>query len=196
MAGLPLEGRTALVTGASRGIGAATAGALDRAGARVALVARSEDGLASVASELEHDPAVIAADLVEPTSPAEIARQALAALGTVDILVNNAATAARLPTVQTDGAVIDEMLAVNVRAPLLLVAARSAGGRPQPTSPTSPTSSCSWLRTRLGSSPARRSAPTAGWPTRSTSTAGASEGSHEASAFGQFAELVRHAARA
>jgi NAD(P)-dependent dehydrogenase (short-subunit alcohol dehydrogenase family) len=45
------------------------------------------------------------------------------ALGRVDVLVNSAAFAARLPTVDTDPATIDKLLAVNVRAPLLLIAA-------------------------------------------------------------------------
>jgi NAD(P)-dependent dehydrogenase (short-subunit alcohol dehydrogenase family) len=118
-----LEGRTALVTGASRGIGAAAARALDRAGTRVALVARSRDGLAEVAAGLTHDPVVLVGDLVDPRAPAAIAGQALDALGGVDILVNNAAAASRLATVDTDATLIDEMLAVNVRAPLLLIAA-------------------------------------------------------------------------
>jgi NAD(P)-dependent dehydrogenase (short-subunit alcohol dehydrogenase family) len=72
-----LAGRTALVTGASRGIGAATARALDRAGARVGLVARSRDGLADVARALEHDPVVVVADLGDPDAPQAVARQAL-----------------------------------------------------------------------------------------------------------------------
>lgn len=118
-----LEGRKAIVTGASRGIGAATARALDAAGARVALVARSGAKLEAVAGELVHDPVVVAADLADDGAPLEVAREALGALGAVDILVNNAAVAARLPTVETDAALIDELLAVNVRAPLLLIAA-------------------------------------------------------------------------
>ena len=118
-----LEGRAALVTGASRGIGAATARALDRAGARVALTGRSARDLDEVATELAHDPVVIAGDLRDPDAPAAIAFRALAELGGVDVLVNNAATAARLDTVDTDAALVDEMLAVNVRAPLLLIGA-------------------------------------------------------------------------
>ena len=118
-----LAGRRALVTGASRGIGAATAKALDSAGARVALTGRSQSDLDAVAASLENDPVVIAGDLRDASAPAEIAHAALAALGGVDILVNNAATAARLDTVDTDAALIDEILAVNVRAPLLLIAA-------------------------------------------------------------------------
>ena len=119
----PLEGRTALVTGASRGIGAAVARALDRAGARVALVARDQVALLAVAGGLDHEPLVVAADLRRPEAPAVVAEQALAGLGRVDVLVNNAAAAVRLSIADTGSAVIDEMLAVNVRAPLLLIAA-------------------------------------------------------------------------
>ena len=117
-----LAGRTALVTGASRGIGAATAAALDRAGARVALAARGREELEAVARGLTNDPIVLEADLAAAAAPGDLAARALAALGSVDVLVNNAAAAARLPTVDTDGALIDELLAVNVRAPLLLIA--------------------------------------------------------------------------
>ena len=123
MGQLPLENRTALVTGASRGIGAATARALDQAGARVALVARSRENLDKVAAGIGRNPVVIPADLREPGTAGEVAAHALEALGSVDILVNNAAAAARLATTDTDAAIIDQMLAVNVRAPLLLIAA-------------------------------------------------------------------------
>ncbi len=120
---LPLADRTALVTGASRGIGAATAAALNRAGARVALVARDRTQLELVAEGLTRDPVVIVADLAESGSPALVAAQALDALGSVDVLVNNAALAARLAVTETTAAMIDELMAVNVRAPLLLIAA-------------------------------------------------------------------------
>jgi NAD(P)-dependent dehydrogenase (short-subunit alcohol dehydrogenase family) len=118
-----LEGRTALVTGASRGIGAATARALDRAGARVMLSGRDHDALDKVASDLEHDPVVVVADLAEASAPAALAASALESLGHVDVVVNNAATATRLPTVELDADLVDTMYAVNVRAPLLLIAA-------------------------------------------------------------------------
>ena len=122
-----LEGRTALVTGASRGIGAATAVALDRAGARVGLVARDAGALTEVAGRLGNEPVVIPADLADRSAPSTVARQALDALGPVDVLVNNAAIAARLPIVDTDAALVDRLLAVNVRAPLLLIAALVPG---------------------------------------------------------------------
>lgn len=118
-----LVGRTALVTGASRGIGAAIARALDRAGARVAVTARDRDRLAAVADDLVNDPVVFVADLADTTAPSTLARDALDDLGRVDILVNNAAVVARLPALEMDAGLIDALYSVNVRAPLLLIAA-------------------------------------------------------------------------
>jgi NAD(P)-dependent dehydrogenase (short-subunit alcohol dehydrogenase family) len=119
----PLKGRTAVVTGASRGIGAATARALDEAGARLALVSRRADDLDEVAEQLVHEHLTVAVDLRLPEAPHAVADQVLDAFGAVDVLVNNAAAAARLDTVDTGAGLIDELLAVNVRAPLLLIAA-------------------------------------------------------------------------
>ena len=68
-------------------------------------------------------PVVIETDLALPEASARVAQEALAALGAVDVLVNNAAQAARLPTTEIDAALIDQLMAVNVRAPLLLIAA-------------------------------------------------------------------------
>ncbi len=134
MTAFSLQGRTALVTGASRGIGASIARGLDRAGARVALAARSGEALHEVAGALHHDPVVIEADLADPETPGRLARAASTQLGGVDVLVNNAAIAARLAVEDLDAALVDGLFAVNVRAPLLLIAAlvpsmraRSAG---------------------------------------------------------------------
>lgn len=127
MANLLLADRTALVTGASRGIGAATAVALDRAGARVALTGRDEKSLETVAARLDRDAVIIVADLGDRSGPEFLASRALKSLGRIDVLVNNAAAAARLPTIETTADLIDELLAVNVRAPLLLIAALVPG---------------------------------------------------------------------
>ncbi|HEU5002448.1 MAG TPA: SDR family NAD(P)-dependent oxidoreductase [Actinomycetota bacterium] len=124
-----LGGRVALVTGASRGIGAATARALDAAGARVALTARDRPALQAVADTLGREHLVIAGDLADPDAPPAIAAEAEAHFGRVDILVNNAGTAARLPTTDTDAALIDRLYVVNVRAPLLLIRALIPGMR-------------------------------------------------------------------
>jgi NAD(P)-dependent dehydrogenase (short-subunit alcohol dehydrogenase family) len=122
-----LSGRIALVTGASRGIGAATARALDRAGARVVLVARGEEALAEVAGTLHHDPVVIAADLAGPDAPVEVAGAVERATGPIDVLVNNAATAARLDSTDLTGDLVDSMLDLNVRNLLLLTTALAPG---------------------------------------------------------------------
>ncbi len=122
-----LSGRTALVTGASRGIGAATARALDAAGARVALCARSAQGLRDVAAGLGHDPVVIEGDLALADAPARVAEQAREALGGIDVLVCNAGVGARLPLPEIDAALIDDLYAVNVRATLLLIRALAPG---------------------------------------------------------------------
>jgi NAD(P)-dependent dehydrogenase (short-subunit alcohol dehydrogenase family) len=115
-----LTGRMAVVTGASRGIGAAIARALDAAGARVALVARSKDALDEVAAGLQHDPVVLPADLAEPDAAADVGARALDALGPVDVLVNNAAIGVRMSSAELDGATIDAIHQVNVRSLLLL----------------------------------------------------------------------------
>lgn len=119
-----LAGRTAIVTGAGRGIGAAAAVALDAAGARVALVARSDDQLAETAARLANEPVVIPADLGTPDGPGAAAAAALAAFGgRVDVLVNNAGVGLRK---DSDALTVEEMdllWNVNVRSALLITGA-------------------------------------------------------------------------
>jgi NAD(P)-dependent dehydrogenase (short-subunit alcohol dehydrogenase family) len=79
--------------------------------------------LEAVACELEHVPLVLVSDLAEPEAPALLARQALAAFGRIDVLVNNAAIAIRSPIEELSAEAVDQQYAVNVRAPLLLIAA-------------------------------------------------------------------------
>ncbi len=117
-----LDGRRAVVTGASRGIGAGIARALDRAGARVAIAGRHRDALDVVAAALSNDPVVLEADLADPAATAGLVDRAQAALGPLDILVNNAGIGRRLPTEELDAETVDALYAVNVRAPLLLIA--------------------------------------------------------------------------
>jgi 3-oxoacyl-[acyl-carrier protein] reductase len=91
---LNLKGKSALVTGASIGIGRGIALALAREGARLALVARRGDLLEQVAGEIVAaggaKPALIVQNLLEEGAPERIATTAVGALGAVDILVNNA----------------------------------------------------------------------------------------------------------
>lgn len=91
---LHLKGRTAVVTGASQGIGRAIVKELAREGVRVFATARNEELLNSlreeVAAETGTEPVVFAQDFTAPDGPHRIAQAALAALGRVDILINNA----------------------------------------------------------------------------------------------------------
>ncbi len=85
-----LEGKTALVTGASGGIGGGAARALHAQGATVALSGTRVDALEAVASELGSRVHVVPGNLASAEGPAAIAKEAEAAMGQVDILVNNA----------------------------------------------------------------------------------------------------------
>ena len=91
---LQLRGRSALVTGASIGIGRGIALALAREGARVAVVARRGELLESLADEIVAaggtKPVIIVANMLDDGAAERIATAALAGLGAVDILVNNA----------------------------------------------------------------------------------------------------------
>jgi 3-oxoacyl-[acyl-carrier protein] reductase len=85
-----LTGRTALVTGASGGIGGAIARALYSQGAAVGLAGTREAALTALAGELGARAFPLVADLADPEAPAALIRAAEAALGHVDVLVNNA----------------------------------------------------------------------------------------------------------
>jgi NAD(P)-dependent dehydrogenase (short-subunit alcohol dehydrogenase family) len=94
---LQLNGKTALVTGASAGIGKAIARALAREGVDVAICARRKEPLDAAASEIARETnrriVAIPADLTKPADAEQFVRRAHAALGRIDILVNNAGSA-------------------------------------------------------------------------------------------------------
>ena len=85
-----LSGRSALVTGASGGIGGAIARALHEAGAKLAISGTRRDALDALAGELGAGVQVLPCDLADPAATAALAGQAEEALGQLDILVNNA----------------------------------------------------------------------------------------------------------
>src|SRR5690349_14995048 len=88
-----LSGKVALITGASSGIGAATARALAGEGAAVVLAARRRERLDTLAAEITAQggqAAVVVADLAEPAQARGAVTQAISAFGRLDILVNNA----------------------------------------------------------------------------------------------------------
>ena len=87
---LGISGRTALVTGASRGLGLSSAKALSNAGVKVCLASRSTDQLSVAAQELSSDCHIIAADLSDPSSIQSMLGEVKEIFGVVDILVANA----------------------------------------------------------------------------------------------------------
>ena len=118
-----MEPRNAIVTGASHGIGQDIARALAGRHMNLLLVARSEAELARLARELETDgskAAVAAADLGDPSAAHQIAEAAAAELGTVDVLVNNAATEPQTRFHVLTPAEIGNVLQVDLISPLLL----------------------------------------------------------------------------
>ncbi len=115
-----LSGKTAVVTGASRGIGEASARALDAAGARVVLCGRTAADLERVAADLDQDPVVIRADLAEPGAGTELAESVLGAVDGVDVLVNNAGIPMRRTPEKLTEDDVDLVFAVNVRSLLML----------------------------------------------------------------------------
>ncbi|MFJ4487119.1 SDR family NAD(P)-dependent oxidoreductase [Streptomyces longwoodensis] len=118
-----LDGRVALVTGGSSGIGRAVAEALARAGARVVIVARREAELAQTVGELEAlgaRAAWVSADLGTRAGVRAAAEEAVGAFGEPDILVNSAGVNLRPPMGEVGEDVWDTTLAVNLEAPFLL----------------------------------------------------------------------------
>lgn len=98
---LQLRDKTALVTGASMGIGHAIARALAAEGVRVAIMARRTELLEALSAQIVaaggHRPVIIGQDVMATDAPGKIAAAALAGLGSVDILVNNAGGSRVLP---------------------------------------------------------------------------------------------------
>ncbi|MEG8220772.1 SDR family NAD(P)-dependent oxidoreductase [Sphingomonas sp. HH69] len=124
---LPLSGKLALVTGASRGIGAATAEALGRAGAHVVLTARTTGGLEEVEERIHSSggSATIAPlDLIDGESIGRLAQAIGGRWDALDILVLNAATLGALAAVPAiDAKEFARLLTLNIAAPQALIAA-------------------------------------------------------------------------
>jgi 7-alpha-hydroxysteroid dehydrogenase len=118
-----LDGYVALVTGAGRGIGAGIAGAYARAGADVALVARTTAELEDVAAAVRAAgrlASVMPADLTDVNQAANIVERTIAAHGRLDILVNNAGGAMPAAFLDTTPEALDEAFHFNVAAPFEL----------------------------------------------------------------------------
>jgi NADP-dependent 3-hydroxy acid dehydrogenase YdfG len=124
---LQLSGTAALITGASSGIGAATARRLAADGASVVLVARRRDRLEALADEIDHaggNALVVEASITDRAQAEAAVQQTIDRFGRLDILVNNAGLMLLGPVVGADAEEWDRMIAINVQG--LLYAPRAA----------------------------------------------------------------------
>ena len=125
-----LTDKVAVVTGAGRGIGAATAIALAEAGADVVISSRTEDQLKSVAARVEatgRRAYVVPADLSDPAAAGALAEAAVATFGRLDIVVNNVGGTYPRPLLETTADFLEEAFRFNVStAHALTVAAAPA----------------------------------------------------------------------
>ena len=109
-----LKGKSVLVTGASSGIGRASARAFAKEGMRVAVSARSTDRLRELVKELGPDAIMLSADLTSASETDELIRQAIAKLGRLDVLFANAGVYIAGQAADGDPAEWDKLLALNV----------------------------------------------------------------------------------
>jgi NADP-dependent 3-hydroxy acid dehydrogenase YdfG len=118
-----LDGKAVIITGASSGIGEATARRLAKAGAKVALVARRKERLEALADEIEKDggqAVVIEADVTQKENAAKIIEQTRQELGGLDVLINNAGVMLNGPTVETPLEDWEQMIHLNLLGLLYL----------------------------------------------------------------------------
>ncbi len=131
---MKLAGRTALVTGASRGIGRAIAHAYAREGARVVVTGRDEAALDALVGELGADALAAPADLASPETPEALVAATINRFGALDLLVNNAGVIhPAMPLADFEPEDWRAVIEVNLVAPAMLVRAavpamRAAGG--------------------------------------------------------------------
>jgi len=115
---MSLEGRTALVTGGGRGIGAAVARRLAADGVKVAVTGRTQTEIDAIASELGG--LALRADLTDRSATDAMVGELVDAFGRVDILVNNAGIAISAPLAKTSDEDWDRLLEINATAPMRL----------------------------------------------------------------------------
>lgn len=121
---IDLSGRTAIVTGAGRGIGRVIARTFAESGADVVAVARTESEIESIAAEIESACGVrslaVPTDVRDPDALDALLEATVAALGTPDVLVNDAGANINSPAVEQPLSEIDQIGETNLRGPFLL----------------------------------------------------------------------------
>jgi 3-oxoacyl-[acyl-carrier protein] reductase len=111
--------KVAIVTGASRGIGRATALALARRGIRIALAGRDREALLAVEKEIGAGSIAVPTDVSDENAVAKLVERTSRDLGPVDLLVNNAGTLVRASVVETEAVAWDRVLDVNLKGAFL-----------------------------------------------------------------------------
>jgi len=119
---MDINGAVVIVTGASSGIGAATARAASQAGARVVLAARREDQIRQLAAELS-EAVHVRCDVTDSKQVAAAVEAATSAFGRIDVLVNNAGQGLHAPLGQIDPEDFRAVLDLNLVAPLVTMQA-------------------------------------------------------------------------
>jgi NAD(P)-dependent dehydrogenase (short-subunit alcohol dehydrogenase family) len=121
---MTFDDKVVIVTGASSGIGLATAEAFAREGAQLVLVGRNQDGLDAALKSVSTDrAATCAVDITAPDAPERILETALTRFGGLDVLVNAAGVIATGTIENTSDDTWDAMMGVNLRAPFRLIRA-------------------------------------------------------------------------
>ncbi len=118
---LGLDGRVALVTAASRGLGRGAARALAEEGARVAICARDPERLAATAESLPGETLAIPADMADPETPARLVEAAVERFGRLDIVVGNAGGPPPARALEVDGTALHAAVDANLLSSIRLV---------------------------------------------------------------------------
>jgi NAD(P)-dependent dehydrogenase (short-subunit alcohol dehydrogenase family) len=120
---MQLKDKAIIITGSTTGIGEATARRCLREGAKVLIHGRDRERAEAIAKEFPGQTAIHTDVLDDPESPRRIVEVAVRAFGKLDAVVNNAAWVMRSDIYNTDAATFDRVMAINVRAPMLLIQA-------------------------------------------------------------------------
>lgn len=118
-----LQDKVIIVTGSTTGIGEAIARRVVAEGGRVVVHGRDADRGRAIVGEFPGRATLSVADLADPAAAAQLVDAAIREFGTLDAVVNNAASVSRNDLHGTDAAFFDRMMAINVRAPMLLIKA-------------------------------------------------------------------------